>query len=174
MGFKNWISVYCKDREIIKNYKNTEDHPLKNRWYGIHIDDDSLDGQQLSVRVSSCETSIHYVFCNHPLFEIKFQSFHSDERDDMNIFYFEARKGMKICFIEHQFARVEDVFDEDHNLKVMYSYIPMSIRNKTWDKCLFLDHGKKCEETCNCEGFGYILASTELSWHCFVIPSYDF
>lgn len=115
MGYRNYVSVYCEETKLFKNY-DVHDHPYKNAPYALRFVDDIYDGKSITVKCHSCNDKIHFVFANMDLQTIQFKACfwrRKDYNEDTEsgsvhdqLFTFVAKRGLFIVFYElHSYSR---------------------------------------------------------------------
>lgn len=130
MGYKNYVSVYCEGTKVVKNYNyEDEGHPFKNTTYGLNFQDNSFDTKVITVKISSCEDKIHYVYSNDNFNEINFQfrnwTFEEEpEEEPDQLFTFIAKQNLKIIFLENQY-----ISDKDARGLYKIEYFSIDLKN---------------------------------------------
>ncbi|CCV01803.1 hypothetical protein IIV22_126R [Invertebrate iridescent virus 22] len=137
MGYKNYISVYCEGKKIVKNYDYT-DHPYKNTPYGLHFNDDSFENQTITVKIHSCENRIHYVFIDKTFSDINFQSsyLYRENDDDTydQLFKFTPKRNLKICFFENCYIKEQELCYIHKSGSLNWEYFPINLSGGKLDE----------------------------------------
>lgn len=138
MGYKNYVSVYCDNRELIKNYSKHY-YPLKNAPYALSFEsykynDDTaytLKDRSFSVRVTSCENRVHYVFSNIDLNKIDFSldvvQRSSDNSEYVQIYFKGPSKDTIIMMYENQYTNDEEILKDLKNNELIAEYLPITL-----------------------------------------------
>lgn len=109
MGWKNYISVYCDDKLVLRNYNNInyKDHPKKNSPYVVCFNENTkFIDKTISVRVISCENRIYFLLTNQPLsYSLETEENKNHLLSKCQFFKFQAKPGLKIKFYEDLYIK---------------------------------------------------------------------